>query len=185
MPPGPPAAEVVAHPVVVQAVAVPAPRGPRDFLLSSTAAVLLLVGLLSLPNMLPRGAEDGTASAATVPAASLAPGPDAAPVAAERQLDILPVTNVLRLPGGYTFEVVETATGLQTVVSELPADIQGDLEVGDVLLVYAVTGETLATPTALREILQRDFASGITTYSFVIRRGDSTLNAEFRLGVAG
>jgi hypothetical protein len=185
MPPGPPAAEVVAHPVVVQAVAVPAPRGPRDFLLSSTAAVLLLVGLLSLPNMLPRGAEDGTASAATVPAASLAPGPDAAPVAAERQLDILPVTNVLRLPGGYTFEVVETATGLQTVVSELPADIQGDLEVGDVLLVYAVTGETLATPSALREILQRDFASGITTYSFVIRRGDSTLNAEFRLGVAG
>ena len=56
---------------------------------------------------------------------------------------------------------------------------------GDILLVYAPTGETLATATALREILQREFANGIATYSFVVRRGDSTVEAEFRLGVAG
>jgi hypothetical protein len=116
------------------------------------------------------------------------PAPAVAPVAAAVEAvaaEVLPITNVLRLPGGYTFEVVETATGLQTVVSELPPDLEGTLQVGDVLLVYAPTGETLATATALREILQREFASGITTYSFVIRRGDSTLGAEFRLGVAG
>jgi serine/threonine protein kinase len=167
------------------AVVIQAPRGPRDFLVSSAAAVLLLVGLLSLPDLLHRGSEGGVASSAT---AATVPAPAVAPVAAAVEAvaaEVLPITNVLRLPGGYTFEVVETATGLQTVVSELPPDLEGTLQVGDVLLVYAPTGETLATATALREILQREFASGITTYSFVIRRGDSTLGAEFRLGVAG
>jgi hypothetical protein len=95
------------------------------------------------------------------------------------------VTNILRLPGGYTFDVVETATGVQTVVSELPPDMQGDLQIGDVLLVYAPTGETLGTESALKDILTREFSNGITTYSFVIRRGNSTVDAEFRLGVTG
>ncbi|WP_374435477.1 serine/threonine protein kinase [Tabrizicola sp.] len=165
-------------------VVIQAPRGPRDVLMSSAAAVLLLVGLLSLPNMLNRGT-GGVApatAAASAPAETPAtPAPAATAATAE---EVLPVTNVLRLPGGYTFDVVETATGAQTVVSELPADLQGTIEVGDILLVYIPTGETLGTATALREILQREFANGITTYSFVIRRGDSTLEAEFRLRAA-
>jgi hypothetical protein len=37
----------------------------------------------------------------------------------------------------------------------------------------------------LREILQREFASGVSTYGFVVRRGTVTTDAEFRLGVAG
>lgn len=175
--PSAPAAATAPAPVVV----IQAPRGPRDVLMASTAAVLLLVGLLSLPNMLNR--ETGVLSASTAAASAPVEMPATAPttVAAE---EVLPVTNVLRLPGGYTFDVVETATGAQTVVSELPADLQGTIEVGDILLVYIPTGETLGTATALREILQREFANGITTYGFVIRRGDSTLEAEFRLRAA-
>ncbi len=167
-----PEAVAVSAPTVVQA-----PRGPRDFLLSSAAAVLLLVGLLSLPNVRSLAGEQGAPPA--VPAVT-----EAGAATGARKLEVLPVTNVLRLPGGYAFDVIETETGLQTVVSELPADLQGDLRVGDVLLVYAATGETLATPTALREILQREFSNGITTYSFVIRRGDSTMDAEFGLATA-
>ena len=164
-----------------------APRGPRDFLVSSTAAVLLLVGLLSLPGLLSREPQAlaPTATAGTAAADILVPAVPTATAAAPATQELLPVTNVLRLPGGYTFEVIETPNATQTVVSELPADLQGSIQVGDILLVYAPTGETLGTATALREILQREFASGITTYSFVIRRGDSTLEAEFRLGVAG
>lgn len=179
----PTAPEPVAAPTPAPVVVIQAPRGPRDFLVSSAAAVLLMVGLLSLPNLLSRDPEGAAATAA--PAETLV---TAAPTVTEAALgtnEILPITNVLRLPGGFTFEVVETATGSQTVVSELPADLQGSVQVGDILLLYVPTGETLGTATALREILQREFASGITTYSFVIRRGDSTMEAEFRLGAAG
>ena len=160
----------------VGAVVQPAPAagGSRDLLVSSAAAVLLLVGLLSLPGLLqPRGTERA-ANAATPASASAS--------AADR---LVLVTNMLRLPGGLTFEMAETATGTETVVSEVPPEAAGSLAVGDVLLVYTPTGESLGTATALRDILTREFANGVTTYSFGIRRGASTLNAEFRLGVTG
>ena len=147
-------------------------RGSRDFLVSSAAAVLLLVGLLSLPGLLqPKGAEGAAPAAMSAPAAA-APTP-------------MLMTNILRLPGGLTFEMAETATGTQTVVSEVPQDAAASLAVGDVLLVYTPTGEVLGTATSLRDILTREFAKGVTTYSFGIRRGASTMNAEFRLGVTG
>jgi len=60
-----------------------------------------------------------------------------------------------------------------------------DLQVGDVLLVYTPSGETLGTETALSDILKREFALGISSYSFVVRRGASTMDAGFRLGDAG
>jgi len=183
-PSGPAAPAAAPNPAPV--VVIQAPRGPRDVLMSSTAAVLLLVGLLSLPNILNRGSEGvaPAATAATAPAEAPAPAVVAAAEAPAASPELLPVTNVLRLPGGHAFDVIETATGAQTVVSELPAELQGSVQVGDILLVYVPTGETLGTSTALREILQREFANGITTYSFVIRRGDSTLEAEFRLQAA-
>ena len=134
--------------------------------------MLLLVGLLSLPGLLqPKGAEGAAPAAMSAPAAA-APTP-------------MLMTNILRLPGGLTFEMAETATGTQTVVSEVPQDAAASLAVGDVLVVYTPTGEVLGTATSLRDILTREFAKGVTTYSFGIRRGASTMNAEFRLGVTG
>jgi serine/threonine protein kinase len=188
VPPAPPTPQVKApsipvpaDPALTSASAAQPVRGPRDVLLSSTAAILLLVGLLSLPDMLSRN--DGDAPAVNAGAATVAaPTETAQTVVTDASL---PVTNVLRLPGGFTFEVVDTATGMETVVSELPTDITGTLQIGDALLVYIPTGETLGTPTALREILQREFANGVTTYNFVIRRGASTMDAEFRLVTGG
>lgn len=182
-----PAASAGPSPIVM----IQAPRNLRDFLMSSAAAALLVVGLLSLPDLLGRGADGAAPTAIAASAPTFAPAETlvavapAAVVGTPRAQELLPVTNVLRLPGGYTFDVVETDTATQTVVSELPAELEGSIQVGDVLLVYAPTGETLATATALREILQREFANGISAYSFVVRRGDSTVLAEFRLGVAG
>lgn len=181
--PAAPEPAVAASPAPV--VVIQVPRNVRDFLMSSAAAVLLLVGLLSLPNLLSSGTDGVAPTATAAPAPTETLAAVASVQAAPRADELLPVTNVLRLPGGYTFDVVETDTATQTVVSELPAELEGSIQVGDILLVYAPTGETLATATALREILQREFANGITTYSFVVRRGDSTVEAEFRLGVAG
>lgn len=168
-------------PVTAASTAVPslqatsAPKGQRDLLVSSAAAVLLLVGLLSLPGLLqPKGATAAASTAAAVAA------PASAPVE-----KLMPMTNILRLPGGLSFVLADTATGTETIVFEVPPEMAGSLAVGDVLLAYTPTGEPLGTESALRDILTREFAKGVTTYSFGIRRGASTMNAEFRLGVTG
>ncbi len=180
-----PVQDVIAAPVARAAtapvqVAQTAPLGPRNLLVMSAAAVLLLVGLLSLPAVFKQADPVATASVAPTTAA---PTVAATPVAAPS--DALLVTNMLRLPGGLAFEMIDTPTGIETTVSEVPEGAGNTVAVGDVLLVYAPSGETLGTGTALRDILTREFANGVTTYSFVIRRGDSTMNAEVRLGVSG
>jgi Protein kinase domain len=166
-----PAAAAVAAPAPA---ALPARRAPLQIVTGTLATVLLLIGLLSLPASLERGPD------AAVIAASTATAPPATPVAEAG----FPVTDMLRLPSGLAFEIVETATGVQTVVSDVPDGFETDMQAGDVLLVYSPSGEMLGTATALREILKREFATGVTTYSFVIRRGTDTLEIEFRLGVA-
>ena len=143
-------------------------RGTRDILVGAIAAVVLLVGLLSLPtDLFSRG------SAVASPDSTVAAG------------ETLALTDTLRLPGGLAFEVTEGATGPQTVVAEIPNSVATSLQVGDVLLVYTATGEALDSSGALRNILQREFVKGVTTYNFVIRRGVNTIDATFRLGVAG
>ncbi len=191
-PVAPQAAEPVAAaslPVVATASAEPAPvvmppvarmpavlQNPKDVLVTAAAAALLLVGLLSLPGLFQRdgavSAQSGTMQAATT-----------APLATTA--DSLAVVNMLRLPNGMAFEAVETATGTQTVVAEIPAGTETTMQVGDVLLVYGASGESLGTGTALHDILKREFSVGVTTYGFVIRRGTRTMDGEFRLGVAG
>ena len=79
------------------------------------------------------------------------------------------------------FNAIETATGTMTVVAAVPEGLNSSLQVGDVLLVYTASGETLGTGTALSDILKREFALGVTTYDFVVRRGDRTVDAGFRL----
>lgn len=175
-----PTAVAASQPAPAAALAVPAPRtavalqNPKDVLVTAAAATLLLVGLLSLPGLFSR---DTAAPARTAVLA--------APAAAAPEKASLPVVNVLRLPNGLTFESVETATGTQTVVADVPSGVETTLQVGDVLLVYVATGEMLGTDTALRDILQREFSAGVTTYGFAVRRGATTMDAEFRLAAAG
>jgi serine/threonine protein kinase len=156
----------------------PSAKGPRDLLFTSAAAVLLLVGLLLLPALLRPTGDPAATATAQIAVASATPGKTGG------ETPFL-VTSLLRLPGGLVFEMAETPATVQTVVSAVPADLDGTIAVGDVLLVYGPSGETLTTTTALRDLLTREFANGVTTYSFIIRRGASTMSAEFRLGVAG
>jgi serine/threonine protein kinase len=172
-----------ATPVAPAPSATPARRGLLHLVSGTLAAGLLLLGLLALPTGLKLRTDPAIAAAAstTAPAVTPAAAPAIEPAAS---LD-LPVTNMLRLPNGLAFEIVETATGVQTVVSDVPEGLDTDLMTGDILLVYVPSGEMLGTATALREILRREFANGVTTYSFVIRRATDTLDAEFRLGATG
>jgi hypothetical protein len=173
-----PAAAVVATPVEA-APALSTRRGgslqgPKDVLVMAAAATLLLVGLLFLPEVMPKAGGN-----------AFPPGASVASAHAEQSGDRLPVVNAVRLPNGLAFESVETATGMMTVVATVPKGADTTLQVGDVLLVYAASGETLGTQTALSDILKREFALGVSSYSFVVRRADSTIDAGFRLGDAG
>jgi serine/threonine protein kinase len=237
-------------------------RGPRHLLLSSTAAVLLFVGLLSLPGSLLDGGRSLSAATAQMALAAEAPmeipaersravrlpfvpAPDAPNLVAEvlpgspvwmkpgqriveingepvregvslqamladgadlaqladvtviigyeakagadiiRKSEKLAVVNLLELPSGLAFETIDTPTGTQTVAAKVPASAVTDLKVGDMLLIYAPSGETLGTPTALENILGREIAKGVATYSFTVQRSNTTLDAAFRLGTAG
>ena len=146
-------------PAIAPAVpaALPTARGPRDLLVSSAAAVLLLVGLLSLPGDI----FQRWAPSAAVPVT----------VTADR----------LELPGGLAFTLVTTPTGVETVVADLGDAGSTDLQVGDVLLVYAATGETLGTAAALPDILRREMAKSVATYGFAVQRQGSMAVGSFRL----
>ena len=180
--PAPTPAPAVAAPIAsAPAQTAPAPvarislmQSPKDVLVSAAAAALLLIGLLSLPDFMP-----STGTPVSRPSDSVAVAN------ADQHGGSVPVVNALRLPNGLAFESVETATGMMTVVATVPNGADSTLQVGDVLLVYAASGETLGNQSALSDILKREFALGVASYSFVVRRGDRTIDAGFRLGDAG
>ncbi len=94
----------------------------------------------------------------------------------------LPVVARLQLANGLMFEMEPTDTGFRTVVSGVPNDgADVGLRLGDVLLAYAATGETLATETALQDILQREAANKTTTYGFAVQRSGGGAVGSFNL----
>jgi hypothetical protein len=94
----------------------------------------------------------------------------------------LPVIARLQLANGLLFEMESTGAGFQTVVAGAPEAAATDgLQLGDVLLAYAATGETLGTETALQEILTREAAKNIATYGFAVQRSEGVAVVSFTL----
>jgi hypothetical protein len=98
-----------------------------------------------------------------------------------RNAELLPVVTRLVLGPGLAFDMLPTPTGTQTVVADRPDPAQSDLQPGDVLVVYSATGETLGTSTALADILRRESAKNVATFSFAIQRNGSMAAGFFRL----
>ena len=98
-----------------------------------------------------------------------------------RKMEALPVVVEMRLADGLAFQMVETPTGTQTMVAAVPAGTATDLEVGDVLLLYRATGETMGTTGALASILERELTGGVATFGFTVQRRGSTVEASFQL----
>ncbi len=94
----------------------------------------------------------------------------------------LPVIARLQLENGLMFEMESTGTGMRTVVASVPESAaDGGLRMGDVLIAYAATGETLGTETALREILLRETANEVATYGFAVQRAEGVAVGSFTL----
>lgn len=94
----------------------------------------------------------------------------------------LPVVARLQLSNGLIFEMEPTAQGFNTVVAGVPeSGTGGGMQLGDVLLAYAATGETLGTESALQEILTRETAKNIATYGFAVQRSEGVAVDSFTL----
>ena len=94
----------------------------------------------------------------------------------------LPVVARLQLENGLMFEMESTETGTRTVVASVPTSVaDGGLRMGDVLIAYAATGETIGTETALREILLREMANKVATYGFAVQRAEGVAVGSFTL----
>ncbi|WP_180996009.1 protein kinase domain-containing protein [Tabrizicola aquatica] len=131
----------------------------------------------SLPAMLAQGVD-----LATVTELKAIIGYEAAPGAdIVRKMEALAVVVELQLANGLAFNMVETPTGTRTVVAAVPTGAETDLQVGDVLLVYRPTGETIGTTGALSAILERELSGGVATFGFTVQRKGSTLDTTFRL----
>lgn len=97
----------------------------------------------------------------------------------------LQVVDQVRLDDGLVFDIESSPNGTRTMVTAVPngADsvADGSLQVGDVLLTYAATGETLGNDTAFRDLLQRETAKNVATYGFAVQRDGGVAVGSFTL----
>lgn len=102
-----------------------------------------------------------------------------------RRVETLPVVAQLTLENGLAFESLATPTGSRTVVAAVPAEGAGGLEVGDVVLTYAPTGEKVDSVEVLAEILRRETKNDVATYGFALQREGEYASGGFRLSSQG
>jgi hypothetical protein len=102
-----------------------------------------------------------------------------------RRVETVPVVDLLTLEGGLAFESLQTPTGPRTMVSALPATGEPGLQIGDVLLTYTPTGETIGSVSVLAEILRRETKNDVATYGFALQREGEYASGGFRLSSQG
>jgi serine/threonine protein kinase len=163
-----PATMPAAAPIPVAATTSPR-KVSRGLLVASVAAVLLVVGLLSLSGAPVNRTTTLAADPVTAGATMTARG-SGAPV---------------ELVNGIVLTTVETAGGARAMVSVLPEGAMTDLQVGDVLLVYAATGEMIESAEAVNALLEREIANGIATLGFAVQREGKMAVGYIGLSVLG
>jgi hypothetical protein len=146
------AAEVAAVPPPAMAVAPPAARRSRGLVAATVAAVLVAAGFLALP------------TDRVKPVAS-----DAAKVPMSADTGLLGLSSVA-LANGIVLQTVETANGTRAMVSVLPDGVATDLQIGDIIIVYAATGEVVDGAQAVNALLERETANGVATFGFAVQR---------------
>jgi serine/threonine protein kinase len=144
-------------------------RAWRDLFVASTAAALLVAGLFSLPSDLFNRA--WTSATALVPAGAAMTGAASG--------------GHVELVNGIVLKTVETSSGARAVVSALPEGVETDLQVGDVLLVYAATGEVMDSAQAVNDLLERELANGVATFGFAVQREGKMAVGSIGLSVLG
>jgi hypothetical protein len=126
----------------------------RNGVLTSAAAVALAAAVLSMPGDLVQRLWAPVSVPLAEGAAMFAPS----------------VVGPVALPNGIVLQTVDTADGTRAEVAALPAGVDTDLRVGDVLLVYAATGEMIESAEAVQALVEKEMSGGITTMGFAVQR---------------
>ncbi len=93
-------------------------------------------------------------------------------VAAEHDWN-LPVSQELVLSNGVSFKSVFADDAWRTTVAEIPTNLAGGLQAGDVVVSYIPTAETLTERETLTNIFNRELESDVEQFMFAVQRDGS------------
>jgi hypothetical protein len=91
----------------------------------------------------------------------------------------------VELANGIVLTTVDTAHGARAMVASLPEGLATDLQEGDVLLVYAATGEMIGSAQTVQDLLFRETENGVATFGFAVQRDGKMALGSFGMADLG
>jgi hypothetical protein len=86
---------------------------------------------------------------------------------------VMPIVQKTALLNGVGFETRLNGEEWTTTVIDAPADVSGDLKVGDQIIAYMRTSERVDQRTSLKTIMDREIADGASEFTFAVSREGS------------
>ncbi len=96
----------------------------------------------------------------------------------------VPVVQETALPNGLSFETVFTGSVWRTSVTNVPAELEGVFQLGDIVVTDITTAEPVNGRETLADILERGLSDGQGQFAFEVRRGDDNWVAPFSYTVS-
>ncbi|SFR60400.1 serine/threonine protein kinase [Yoonia tamlensis] len=85
----------------------------------------------------------------------------------------LPVAQELTLSNGVRFKTTFADDAWRTVVAEMPSELSGGLQPGDVVVSYIPTSETVTERESLTDIFNRELDNDVEQFMFAVQREGS------------
>ncbi len=96
----------------------------------------------------------------------------------------VPIVQETALENGLRFETVFIGSAWRTTVKDVPAELEGVFEVGDVVMTDITTAEPVNGRESLAEILDRELSDGQGQFAFEVQRGETRWVAPFSYTVS-
>jgi hypothetical protein len=96
----------------------------------------------------------------------------------------VPVVQETALPNGLSFETVFTGSAWRTSVTNVPAELEGVFQLGDVVMTDITTAEPVNGREPLADILERGLSDGQGQFAFEVQRGGDNWVAPFSYTVS-
>jgi hypothetical protein len=85
----------------------------------------------------------------------------------------LPVSQELTLENGVSFKSVFVGDAWRTTVADMPTDLAGGLQAGDVVVSYIPTSENITDRETLSDIFNREIDNDVEQFMFAVQRDGS------------
>ncbi|KJZ19156.1 protein kinase domain-containing protein [Loktanella sp. S4079] len=85
----------------------------------------------------------------------------------------LPVVREITLNNGVRFESTVASDAWRTVVADMPTNLAGGLQAGDVVVSYIPTAENITNHDSLLNVFNREMENGVEQFMFAVQRDGS------------